>query len=258
LRTFVAYNTDDTLRQLTSFMVAKSSGVPGEYGRLIAYEFTNTDAPGPAAVAANINAQQEVAARITVLNQQGSTVEYGDLLLIPIDNSILYVRPLYVTARDSDFPALSLVMVSNGEDVALGNSLGEALDRLFRSGTRFTDLIGTTAVTNPDVEPPDTNGGGTPSGDVDERITELVSQILTKRAEADAARRQDPPDNATAGAAEDEIRQLLDELAELTGASEGAVTTTTPASTSGGDDGGAGESPTTTVPPTTTVRPASA
>jgi uncharacterized membrane protein (UPF0182 family) len=261
LRTFVAYNTDDTLRQLTSIMVADSSGVAGEYGRLIAYEFTNTDAPGPAAVAANINAKQEVSSEISLLNQQGSTVEYGDLLLIPIENSILYVRPLYVTARDSDFPGLQYVMVSNGQDVELGKSLGEALDNLFRTGDRFAEALGTTAVTQPDVEPPDTNGGQPPSGDVDARITDLVSQILAKQAERDAALRKSPPDNAAAGAAEDEIRRLVDQLAELTGATPGVTSTTTPASTPEGasEDGSSGESPTTTtVPPTTTVRPASA
>jgi uncharacterized membrane protein (UPF0182 family) len=261
LRTFVAYNTDDSLRQLTSFMVADSSGVMGQYGKLTAYEFTNTDAPGPAAVAANINAKQEVSSEISLLNQQGSTVEYGDLLLIPVDNSILYVRPLYVTARDSDFPGLQYVIVSNGQDVELGKSLGEALDNLFGTGRRFSSLLGTTAVTEPDVEPPDTGDDGQPpSGDQDQRVTELVSQILAKQAEADAARRQDPPDNAAAGAAEDEIRKLLDELAALTGASPGATSTTTPSTSDGGTGGGtSGESPTTTtVPPTTTVRPASA
>src|SRR5690606_31177083 len=50
LRTFVPFNEDDSLRQLTSMMVADSSGEPGRYGRLKAFEFSNTDAPGPAAV----------------------------------------------------------------------------------------------------------------------------------------------------------------------------------------------------------------
>src|SRR5690606_27586434 len=58
LRTFVPYNDDDSLRQLTSMMVADSSGDPAKYGRLKAYEFTNTNAGGPAAVSGNINSKQ--------------------------------------------------------------------------------------------------------------------------------------------------------------------------------------------------------
>jgi uncharacterized membrane protein (UPF0182 family) len=262
LRTFVAYNPDDTLRQLTSFMVADSSGDPNEYGRLRAFEFTNTDAPGPAAVAGNINAKQDVASQISLLNQQGSTVEYGDLLLLPIGDSILYIRPLYVTSRD--FPGLAFVVVSNGQDVEYGGSVGEALDKLFDTDGRFTGLLGTTEVVTPPIDTPDGSPDDPAPGTVSEQITALVERILERQADADAALREDPPDLSAAGAAQDEIRDLLDQLAELTGAQATSGTTADDSSGAGDSDGGVttGETGTTTttstVAPTTTVRPAAA
>jgi uncharacterized protein len=263
LRTFVAYNTDDSLRQLTSFMVADSSGEADRYGKLRAYEFTNTGAPGPAAVAGKINSEQTVASRISLLNQQGSTIEYGDLLLIPIKDSILYVRPLYVTSND--FPTLAFVVVSNGEDVAYGGSPGAALDSLFGSGTRFADLLGTDAVVAP---PPDDPDGETPPPTTDQQLSELLAEIVTAQGKIDAAYAQSPPDLAAAAAAQVELRELIDQLRRLQGIQPSTTTTTTPGTGGDGGDGAAGSgsvsgqpttTTTTTVPPTpTTARPAAA
>jgi uncharacterized protein len=268
LRTFVPYNDDDSLRQLTSMMVADSSGDPSRYGRLKAYEFTNTNAPGPAAVSGNINAKQEIASQISLVNQQGSTVEYGDLLLIPIDDSILYVRPLYVISRDSEFPGLQGVIVSNGENVEIGDSLGDALDKLF-PGANFTELLGSTAVTEPpsdEGEPPPPDTDPSDPTDVDEQVRELLSQMLAAQAEADAALQESPPDLAAAGQAQNEVRELLAELAELTGTTAAsppptaATGGTGTAEASTGDDGaGAEPAPSTSSTSTTqAVRPASA
>jgi uncharacterized membrane protein (UPF0182 family) len=258
LRTFVAYNPDDTLRQLTSFMVADSSGEPGQYGKLRTFEFTNNEAPGPAAVAGNINAQQEIASQISLLNQEGSTIEYGDLLLIPIEDSILYVRPLYVTS--SGFPALAFVVVSNGQDVAFGKTLGQALDRLFTSGERFTSRLGGAPA------PPESDDGddGEPSGEVDAQVQQLIEDVVAARARIDAALGQDPPNYTDAGIAQDELNELIDRLAELTGVTpiDGAATSdgsgSVPAEGDATEGGASTTTTSTTAAPTTTVRPASA
>ncbi|HEX7095455.1 MAG TPA: UPF0182 family protein, partial [Acidimicrobiales bacterium] len=224
LRTFVPFNEDDSLRQLTSLMVADSSGDPERYGRLRAYEFTNGEAPGPAAVSGSINAKQEIASQVSLLNQQGSTVEYGDLLLIPVDNSILYVRPLYVRSRDSNFPGLQFVIVSDGERVELGGSLGQALDELFPNAFGeddfFETLLGATAVEVPPeggVEPPSEGQppeGEPPStpGDVSAAVRDLVARIVAAQEEADEVLRDNPGDLEAWGRAQAEVRRLLDEL----------------------------------------------
>jgi uncharacterized protein len=244
LRTFVPYNPDDTLRQLTAFMVADSSGDPERYGRLKVYEFTNQLAPGPAAVAGNINAKREIAERISLLNQQGSTVEYGDMLLLPIRSSVVYVRPLYVTSRDATFPALQGVVASVGERVELGGSLQEALERLF--GVSFAAEFGgppPPAPTPPTSPPPPAPPG---TGTVDEQLRALLRDVLRKQDEADAALRSSPPDLQAYGRLQSEIRALLERAAVLAGAKSDA------------DVAGVTSAPPGTTTTTTTIRPATA
>lgn len=278
LRTFVPFNEDDSLRQLTSLMVADSSGDPERYGRLKAYEFTNSEAPGPAAVSGSINAKQEIATQVSLLNQQGSTVEYGDLLLIPIDESILYVRPLYVRSRDSDFPGLQFVIVSDGERVEFGGSLGQALDKLFpfafgQEGY-FEDLLGTTAVQVPPVDTPETpptgeapppasdappTGEAPPAGEESsEQIRALVERIVAAQAEADAILRDDPGNFGAWGQKQAEVRALLAQLAQLTGVpsvpANGAPGGAAGAGAGDGEAAGTGAPSSTSTP----VRPASA
>jgi hypothetical protein len=255
-------------------MVADSSGDPNRYGRLKAYELTNLNAAGPAAVAANINAKQEISSQISLLNQQGSTVQYGDLLLIPIEDSILYVRPLYVTSKDSDYPALQKVIVSNGENVEVGASLGDALDKLFATGPRFAQLLNSTPVTSgPSAEQPPTNGGGstttTPpaTGSQADQIRSRVEQILSLQQQSDQALQKSPPDLETSGRLQTQIRDLTQQLASLTGASAPSPGNE---SSSSGDNGtpnapaqsgttsSEAPAPTSTTTSTTPVRPAAA
>ncbi|HEY5154723.1 MAG TPA: UPF0182 family protein, partial [Acidimicrobiales bacterium] len=100
LRSFVPTSDDDSKKKLTAFMVAKSD--PGDYGKLITYEMpSDLQIDGPALVNSAIQANTTISAQISLLNQNGSTVVFGNLLLIPIDNSILYVRPLYVSSNNT-------------------------------------------------------------------------------------------------------------------------------------------------------------
>jgi hypothetical protein len=96
-----------------------------------------TAVDGPAIVDSNIQSEEEIAQRISLLNQQGSKVTLGNLLLIPIEQSILYVRPLYVEAdSDTPIPELKNVIVAYGADVVMRPTLPEALAAL---GPQFRD-----------------------------------------------------------------------------------------------------------------------
>ncbi|GAG55307.1 unnamed protein product, partial [marine sediment metagenome] len=68
---------------------------------------------------------------MTLWGQKGSTVIRGNLLVIPIEESILYVEPLYLRAEKGEIPELKRVIVSNGSDVMIGNNLEDALEKLF-------------------------------------------------------------------------------------------------------------------------------
>ena len=137
LRTFVPVSQDDGRKELTAFMVGETK--PDGMSRLISYKLPGL-APGPAIVASNISTNPEISKELTLLNEQGSTVRFGDMLLLPVENSILYVRPMYVQAQVTQIPLLARVIVSVGDRTAMGQTLSEALSALYE-GEDFTDVV---------------------------------------------------------------------------------------------------------------------
>ncbi len=131
LRSFVPVSDDDSKKQLTAFMVAKSD--PDQYGKLIVYEMPGDALPnGPGLVNSVIQQNQIVSRQISLLNQQGSKVSYGDLILVPINQTILYVRPLYVSSEgQTPVPELKQVIVVWGSQVVMRPTLRDAIDALF-------------------------------------------------------------------------------------------------------------------------------
>lgn len=131
LRSFVPFSGDSPRPELTAFMVARSD--PENYGQLVAYEMPGTEVDGPLNVNSNILTEETIADRITQLNQQGSQVRLANMLLLPIANSIVYVRPLYVQADDeaARIPELKAVIVAHDDDVVIDATLQGALEQLF-------------------------------------------------------------------------------------------------------------------------------
>ncbi|MGH9278410.1 MAG: UPF0182 family protein, partial [Acidimicrobiales bacterium] len=131
LQPFVPFSKDDSRKDLTAFVVAKSD--PGSYGQLEAYVMPR-DRPidGPALVNSRINQDTNISSQITLLNTSGSKVTLGNMLLIPVQQSLLWVRPLYTEAEGSTpLPQLKKVIVVFGDKVVMENSLREALVRVF-------------------------------------------------------------------------------------------------------------------------------
>jgi len=115
-------------------MIAWIAGRSDEphYGELIVYRFPKqTLVYGPEQVEARINQNTQISEKITLWNQQGSRVRRGNLLVIPIENSILYVEPLYLESTATRFPELRRVIVAYGNQVAMGETLGDALVQVF-------------------------------------------------------------------------------------------------------------------------------
>ncbi|MHC2995672.1 MAG: UPF0182 family protein [Candidatus Atribacteria bacterium] len=103
-----------------------------EYGNLIVYKFPKEKLIyGPMQIEARIDQDSEISQQLTLWGQKGSTVIRGNLLVIPIEESILYVEPLYLRAEKGEIPELKRVIVSNGSDVMIGKDLGDALEKLF-------------------------------------------------------------------------------------------------------------------------------
>ena len=89
---------------------------------------------GPRQIVARINQDQVISPQITLWNQQGSQVIQGTLLVIPIEESLLYVRPLYLRAAGGRIPELKRVIVAYQNQIVMEESLEAALERIFPPG----------------------------------------------------------------------------------------------------------------------------
>jgi len=105
---------------------------PPEYGKLIVYEFPKDKLVyGPFQIDARVNQNTEISQQISLWNQMGSRVIRGNLLVVPIDNSILYVSPLYLRAESGQLPELKRVIAAYGDRVVMEDTLPQALAALF-------------------------------------------------------------------------------------------------------------------------------
>jgi hypothetical protein len=115
---------------LAAWMVARSDGE--HYGRLMVFEFPKQKVVfGPRQIVARINQDQLISPQITLWNQQGSQVIQGTLLVIPIEESMLYIRPLYLRAAGGRIPELKRVIVAYQNQIVMEETLDRALDRIF-------------------------------------------------------------------------------------------------------------------------------
>jgi uncharacterized protein len=105
---------------------------PPDYGKLIVYEFPKDKLVyGPFQIEARINQNTDISQQLSLWNQMGSRVIRGSMLVIPIDNSILYVSPLYLRAEQGQLPELKRVIAAYGDHVVMKETLAETLAALF-------------------------------------------------------------------------------------------------------------------------------
>jgi uncharacterized protein len=125
---------------LAAWMVARNDGA--EYGKLAVYRFPRQSLVfGPNQIANRINQDTEVSRQISLWDQRGSEVLRGELLVIPIEGSLLYVQPLYLRAEGGRIPELKRVVVAQEGEVAMAETLDAALRALFGSA-RVADARG--------------------------------------------------------------------------------------------------------------------
>jgi len=103
------------------------------YGELIVYKFPKHELTyGPMQIEARIDQDSEISQLITLWSRSGSSVYRGNQLVIPIQNGLLYVEPVYLQAEQSQMPELKRIVVATGARLAMGSTLDEALRSLFR------------------------------------------------------------------------------------------------------------------------------
>ena len=118
---------------LAAWLVARSDG--DQYGNLRVFVFpTQRLVFGPRQIVARINQDQAISPQITLWNQQGSQVDWGTLMVIPIEESLIYVRPLYLRSSGGRIPELRRVVVAYDNQIVMEPTLDLALQRLFLGG----------------------------------------------------------------------------------------------------------------------------
>jgi uncharacterized membrane protein (UPF0182 family) len=116
---------------LSAWMVARSDGE--HYGQLVVYRFPKQKLIyGPKQIVARINQDAEIARQISLWDQRGSQVIQGNLLVIPIEEALLYVRPLYLRAQAGKIPELKRVIVAYENRIAMEETLEESIARIFQ------------------------------------------------------------------------------------------------------------------------------
>ncbi len=182
---------------MVGWMAANSD--PEGYGELVAFTLpSGRDVDGPGLVFSRVNSDEEFSEARTLLGTGGSRVLFGDLLTIPIEDSILYVLPVYVRAAGaSAVPELELVLVVNGSTVTLAGSLPEAIE-------------GATGAVSGEEPPPD---GG--EGTVDQQVEQLLVDAVRHFAAAEEALRAG--DLARYQAEQEQAQALVERANELLG-----------------------------------------
>jgi uncharacterized membrane protein (UPF0182 family) len=167
---------------LAAWMVARSDG--GRLGELIVYRFPKDRLVyGPQQVVTRINQDAEIARQISLWNQRGSQALFGTLLVIPIEESLVYVRPLYLRSEGGKIPELKRVIVAYEKKIAMKPSLREAMDTVFGPADGAPASADTTtgadAAASAHGDPPaDTADAATVAADADRPQGSLAAQAL--------------------------------------------------------------------------------
>ena len=119
---------------LSAWLAARSDG--DHYGELILLRFPSENPIfGPEQVQALINQDPEISRQFGLWDRAGSQVVQGNLLVVPVGDSLLYVEPIYLKARLGGLPTLTRVVVSDGRRVEMASDLEEAVNALLSSST---------------------------------------------------------------------------------------------------------------------------
>jgi uncharacterized protein len=124
--------TPEGRNNLIAWLAARSDGE--NYGKQLLYLFPKGELVyGPEQIEALINQDPVISQQISLWNRQGSRVLQGNLLIIPIEQSLLYVEPLYIEAEVNRVPALARVVVVYQDRVVMAKTLDQAFARLFQA-----------------------------------------------------------------------------------------------------------------------------
>jgi uncharacterized membrane protein (UPF0182 family) len=204
--------TPSNRNNMIGWIAARCDG--DEYGSLLAYSFPKSRlVDGPLQIEARIDQNAQLSGQFTLWNQQGSHVQRGHLLVIPIGHSLLYVEPIYLKAERSPMPELRMVVLATQDRLAYGVNFDEALNNLFGESAKAA------SETKPAPPQPNANASPQPSTSAQPSATPNVPQLINRAFQefADYQRLTSEGKLGEAGKKLEEHKRTLEELKKATG-----------------------------------------
>ena len=122
--------TPKTKKNMTALFVARNDG--DHYGELVLYQFPKSRTIyGPEQIEAQIDQNTEISKEFSLWNSSGTNYRRGNMFIIPINSSVLYVEPVYLEATNSSIPEVKRIIVAYGDRIAYEETLAECLASLF-------------------------------------------------------------------------------------------------------------------------------
>jgi len=240
---------DGATFQLTSALTALNrpnlaayltvSSDPDDYGKFRVLELPGSQAVlGPGQVQSKFSSTPEISQLVSLLDQRGSRVIFGNLLTLPVGGGLLYVEPMYVAAAPPNaFPVLQKVLVAFGDKIAFENTLKEGLDSLFGPGAgsgapdQGSSPGGGTTTPTPTVTPSGPAGTPTPTPSGSTDLSQAITAIDRAIAELSAAYKSG--DLSRIGDAQAALQRAVDQYGRIR-----ASTSPTPTPTATSSPGG--------------------
>ena len=174
---------------MAAWMVARSDG--DQYGKILVFQFPKQKVVfGPSQIVARVNQDPDISPQLTLWDQQGSEVIQGTLLVIPIEEALLYIRPLYLRASGGRIPELKQVIVAYQNEIAMEETLDGALSRLFGRGTGASPSrtlpIGT-LIADAGAAPPGPDDSAEPTGGLVSQAGDHYRRALRAQRDGDWA-----------------------------------------------------------------------
>ena len=193
--------TPKSKQNMTALMVARNDG--DNYGQLVLYQFPKSRTIyGPEQIEAQIDQNTEISKEFSLWNSSGTKYRRGNMFIIPINTSVLYVEPVYLEAQNSSIPEVKRIIMAYDDEIAYEETLAECLVSLFGDGAE-DGVSG--------------QGTGEPSDDGQQSSGEMSQTELIAAAAAayeNATEAQKKGDWAGYGKYMDELEKYLNKLAK--------------------------------------------
>ncbi|MDE0634038.1 MAG: UPF0182 family protein [Caldilineaceae bacterium] len=204
---------------MISWLAAQND--PEKYGEMLVYRFGKDSLVfGPKQIEARIDQDPTISSLLSLWNQQGSQVIRGNLLVIPIGESLLYVEPLYLQAATGKIPELKRVILATSDRVIMAENLGLALAELFGQDILADTKLAELAISGDGELPAELAAAAREEVDVDlaaSSLEELILEANNRYAKAQEALMSG--DWAAYGAELEGLEMILERMLDLSGLS---------------------------------------